>query len=285
MNNGDVGNKKMSDLINEICDQEMEKFNHKVENKKNEKETEVEKYNNQVYRNLEDINKVGNDKGGISNRKLKNFHDMIPVIKSLFGEEEKKDLELRFLLNSSNGIMSIRSFWKVLGLENVAETAFGKLLYQAACNFNDNKNPNQLQFMTEDKFLQIVAIFTKKNEIDYNAGNFFEGVDEEGGAREKDFYKKVRFQFLYTLFDVDNNDELNKIDFRNLVSSFLEMVINGKYNNSDIDSEISKIRNADMGGVTNISQLMEDVLDSYVENVFSDSFSGETLTIDEWKVK
>ncbi len=33
----------------------------------------------------------------------------------------------------------------------------------------------------------------------------------------------------------------------------------------------------------NISQLMEKVLDLYVDEVFSRSYTGESLTFDEWK--
>ena len=36
-------------------------------------------------------------------------------------------------------------------------------------------------------------------------------------------------------------------------------------------------------GISNISQLMEKVLDLYVDEVFSRSYTGETLTFDEWK--
>ena len=38
-----------------------------------------------------------------------------------------------------------------------------------------------------------------------------------------------------------------------------------------------------MLGNNNISQLMEKVLDLYVDEVFSRSYTGETLTFDEWK--
>lgn len=278
--NADANNKKMSDLINDICKAEDEKFAQRVQGNANE--ADYQKHNKDVLNQFQTIkNEKGKNDLDNSNRRAKNFQAIKDVLRQkIFSPDELKELELRFLINSSNGIMSIRSFWKVLGLESVADTAFGKMFYKAACNFNDNRNPNQLQFMTCDKFLQIVAVFTKKKSLNDNASEFFTGGKVE---LEEDFYQKVRYQFLYTLFDVDNNEELNKIDFRNLISSFLEMVINGKFNNQDIDKEISKIRSAEGNGVTNIAQIMEDVLDSYVENVFSDSFSGETLTFEDWK--
>ena len=50
------------------------------------------------------------------------------------------------------------------------------------------------------------------------------------------------------------------------------------------EEQINNIWNIDTtGGNNNISQLMEKVLDLYIDEFFSRSYTGETLTFDEWK--
>jgi hypothetical protein len=57
-----------------------------------------------------------------------------------------------------------------------------------------------------------------------------------------------------------------------------------KFECGPIQEQINNILNIDTtGGNNNISQLMEKVLDLYVDEVFSRSYTGETLTFDEWK--
>ena len=36
-------------------------------------------------------------------------------------------------------------------------------------------------------------------------------------------YKRcIKLKFLNSLFDIDNNDEVDRLEFRNLISSFIE---------------------------------------------------------------
>ena len=62
------------------------------------------------------------------------------------------------------------------------------------------------------------------------------------------------------------------------------MILSCKFECAPIQEQINNILNIDTsGGTNNISQLMEKVLDLYVDEVFARSYTGETLTFDEWK--
>lgn len=282
MSGADLNLKKMSDLINESNETENNKFKDIfTENKEDSDEV---KYNKTTLKPYEDIlTKMGGEGNEGYNRKLKPFEKLKPIIKnSLFSETEIEALEELFILNSSNGIMSIQGFWKVLGLESIADTSFGKIFYRAACTFSDNKNPNQVKFMTEHKFLQILALLTKKNKINSNIDNLFEGGGNSNPEEAKELYMKARYLFLFTLFDVDDSGEISKLDFRNVISSFLELVVNGKYGTKIVDETIGEIiANKEK---KNLAQFLEDVVDTYVDNTFSDySYNGEIMTYDGWK--
>ena len=83
---------------------------------------------------------------------------------------------------------------------------------------------------------------------------------------------------------MDNNEEVDRLEFRNFISSFIEMVLSCKFESKPIQEQIENIFKIDIAsGISNISQLMEKVLDLYVDEVFSRSYTGETLTFDEWK--
>lgn len=271
MNKAEVNTNKMTDLINSNNEADNKNF---ISNKILETEKDaIASFNNQGEEQTTQATKV-----------VKSFQKIAQNLDKLFTQEEKEELEFRFLINSSNGLMSIRSFWKVLGLEQIADTAFAKLFYQAASNFNDNKDPNKLQFMTKEKYFQFVAVFTKTKVLNENESYFIEGVNKNDNNPNSTFAQDVRLNFLYSLFDVDNNEEVNKIDFRNLISSFLEMILTCKFECAPIQEQINAILNINTSnGTSSTSQLMESVLDSYVEDAFTRSFTGETLTFDEWK--
>ncbi len=62
------------------------------------------------------------------------------------------------------------------------------------------------------------------------------------------------------------------------------MILSCKFESKPIQDQIDNIFKVDVAsGISNISQLMEKVLDLYVDEVFSRSYTGETLTFDEWK--
>ena len=163
--------------------------------------------------------------------------------------------------------MSNRQFWSFLDLQQISNTTFAKLFYKAACDFNDNSKIDHLKFMDRYKFYQFVAIFTKTDEINKNKNNFIkndnEAFGDDSGSKENSFATYI---------------------FRNFISSFIEMVLSCKFESKPIQEQIENIFKIDVtSGISNISQLMEKVLDLYVDEVFSRSYTGETLTFDEWK--
>ena len=155
MNNADVNFNKITDLINSNNEKEMKAF----EAAKN-LNTEKKAINYEEGQNNEQINK--GPSGAIT------FEEIAPFLERLFSSEERKELERRFLLYSSDGIVSNRQFWSFLDLQQISNTTFAKLFYKAACDFNDNSKIDHLKFMDRYKFYQFVAIFTKTDEINKN---------------------------------------------------------------------------------------------------------------------
>ncbi len=275
MNNADVNFNKITDLINSNNEKETKAFDAN----KN-LETEKEAIDFQKNQNLE--------KGNKGNNNIITFQKISQNLEKIFTLEEKKELDRRFLLYSSDGIMSNRQFWNFLDLGQIANSTFAKLFYKAVCDFNDNTKLDHLKFMDRYKFYQFIAIFTKTNELNQNKNLFFEDNDKLSEFDDEDklnsFASYVKLKFINSLFDVDNNDEVDRLEFRNLISSFIEMVLSCKFECGPIQEQINNILNIDTtGGNNNISQLMEKVLDLYVDEVFSRSYTGETLTFDEWK--
>ena len=269
MNNADVNFNKITDLIN---------TNNEIENKKfatnKALETEKEAISSYSIQGEENLNQ---EKTGV-----KTFQNISQNLEKLFTPDEKKELDRRFLLYSSDGIMSNRQFWNFLDLGQIANTTFAKLFYKAVCDFNDNTKLDHLKFMDKYKFYQFVAVFTKTSVLNENESYFIEGVNKND--TNSNFSRDVKLKFLNTLFDVDNNEEVDRLEFRNLISSFIEMILSCKFECAPIQEQINNILNIDTsGGTNNISQLMEKVLDLYVDEVFARSYTGETLTFDEWK--
>ena len=291
MNNADVNFNKITDLINS----------------NNEKELKVFKAAKNLNTEKDAVGYVPGDVFIPINEGTKNdisFEKISQYLEGLFSSEERKELDRRFLLYSSNGIMSNRQFWSFLDLQQISHTTFAKLFYKAACDFNDNSKIDHLKFMDRYKLYQFVAIFTKTDEINKNKDKFMkddnDDLNKNKNALSKDFHDEygddpnskqnsfatfIKLKFLYSLFDVDNNEEVDRLEFRNLISSFIEMVLSCKLECKPIQDQIENIFNVNVsGGISNISQLMEKVLDLYVDEVFSTSFTGETLTFDEWKL-
>ena len=103
MNNVDVNFNKITDLINSNNEKELKAF----EAAKNLK-TERDAINFKEDQINEQINK--GPAGVIT------FEEIEPHLERLFSSEERKELDRRFLLYSSDGIMSNRQFWSFLDL-------------------------------------------------------------------------------------------------------------------------------------------------------------------------
>ena len=257
MNNADVNFNKITDLINLNNEKEIKAFDAS----KN-LDTEKEAIDFQKNQNLEKTNKGNNN--------IITFQKISQNLEKIFSSDEKKELDRRFLLYSSDGIMSNRQFWNFLDLGQIANSTFAKLFYKAVCDFNDNTKLDHLKFMDRYKFYQFIAIFTKTNELNQNKNLFFDDNDKLSEFDDEDklnsFASYVKLKFINSLFDVDNNDEVDRLEFRNLISSFIEMVLSCKFKCGPIQEQINNILNIDTtGGNNNISQLMEKVLDLYVD--------------------
>ena len=274
MNNADVNFNKITDLINSNNEKEYKAF-ETSKNLNTEKDA--------IHYEEGQITSTGNtgSGGGIT------FEEISQHLESLFTNEERKELDRRFLLYSSDGIMSNRQFWSFLDLQQISNTTFAKLFYKAACDFNDNSKIDHLKFMDRYKFYQFVAIFTKTDEINKNKKHFVKNENDLGddpNSKNNNFSSLIKLKFLNSLFDVDNNEEVDRLEFRNFISSFIEMILSCKFESKPIQDQIDNIFKVDVAsGISNISQLMEKVLDLYVDEVFSRSYTGETLTFDEWK--
>jgi hypothetical protein len=157
--------------------------------------------------------------------------------------------------------MSNRQFWSFLDLEFIYNTKFAKLFYKIAAEFNDNAKLEYIKFMDYAKFFQFVAIFTKTSTLDNVS------------------IKDLRMRFIYNLFDTDGSDEVNRLEFRNIITSFTEMILVCKFDSEGINERIKNL-NVE---ATNLN-LIERVLDMYVDEVFNQhSYTGEYLTYEEWQ--
>jgi hypothetical protein len=88
----------------------------------------------------------------------------------------------------------------------------------------------------------------------------------------------MRIRFIFKLFDKDNSDEIDRLEFRNLTTAFVEMILNLKFDSEFVMDKI-KALNFESNNVT----IMDKVLDQYVDDVYDTySYSGEILTYDEW---
>lgn len=158
--------------------------------------------------------------------------------------------------------MSNRQFWGFLDLEFIYNTNFAKLFYKAVCEFNDNSKLDYLKFMDYQKFIQFVALFTKQSKIDNSLT-----------------FKEMRVKLIFSLFDPDNSGEVDRIEFRNVVTSFIEMILTCKFDSEGIQEKIRGL-NAE----SNHIQMMEKVLDNYVEECYNNfSYNGELMSYEEWQ--
>lgn len=159
--------------------------------------------------------------------------------------------------------MSNRQFWSFMDLDFIYNTTFAKLFYKTICEFNDNTKLEYLKFMDYTKFIQFVAVFTKNVNIDSLGGSL----------------KKMRIKFIYKIFDTDNDEEVDRLEFRNVITSFVEMILTCKFDSEGISETIKNLINESAN-----ASVMEKVLDQYVDGVFNQySYSTEILNYEEWE--
>jgi hypothetical protein len=165
---------------------------------------------------------------------------------------------------SSDGIISNRQFWTFLDLGNVYNTTFAKLFYKAACNFRDNTKLDHLKFMDYHKFIQFVVIFTKTG--------FLNPENKSGETLEV-----LRLKFIFQIFDCDNSEELDRLEFRNILTSFVEMVLVCKFESKAIQEKVDIFLSESKN-----TQMIEKILDLYCDEIFTLSYNQDYLTFDEW---
>jgi len=89
----------------------------------------------------------------------------------------------------------------------------------------------------------------------------------------------LRLKFIFRIFDSDDGGEIDKLEFRNILTSFVELILICKFDNEGIQEKIRNLNN----DTQNIF-IVEKALDLYVEEIFNNySYSGEMLTFDEWE--
>lgn len=161
--------------------------------------------------------------------------------------------------------MSNRQFWAYLGLEFIYKTTFGKLFYQNICEIDEDSKLDYLKFLDFEKFLKFVAIFTKT----------FKDNPEQT--------KNLRKKFVFRLFDVDNNEEIDKLEFRNFVNAFIELILGCNFDNKEIQDKKDEIINS-VSNLSRIEESIEKSIDAYVDDVFSgNTFDGYVMTYGEWE--
>ena len=176
-------------------------------------------------------------------------------------EHEKKYLWRQFLNFSSDGIISNRQFWSFLDMEYIYNTTFAKMFYKAACNYLDNNKLDYLKFMDYKKFIQFISIFTKSGKL----------------ANKSDL-KILRIKFIFQIFDVDGSEEVDRLEFRNVITSFLEMILLCKFESEAIQEKVNLLNEN-----SHKINLIEKVLDVFVDEIYNSSYSQEHLTYDEWE--
>lgn len=116
--------------------------------------------------------------------------------------------------------------------------------------------------MDYPKFIQFIAIFTKNTNIDNIVS-----------------LKEMRIRLVFSLFDPDNNEEVDRLEFRNIITSFIEMILTCKFDSEAIQEKIRSL-NLESSNIT----MMEKVLDNYVDEVYNIfSYNGEFLSYEEWQ--
>jgi len=248
LNNIDMGFEKLIDIEKNVCEKEKKNY---YENKQLETEKKF------VNINKEDI-----IKGENQNEIEENPDFLLISYEKHLSDQEKKYLWRQFLNYSSDGIISNRQFWTFLDLQNIYNTTFAKAFYKAVCNFKENMKLDHLRFMDYTKFIQFVTIFTKKGKLDNG-----------------ELLENLRLKMIYSVFDSDGNNELDRLEFRNLLTSFVEALLLCKFQSKAVQEKVDILKDECKNTV-----LIEKTLDQYVDEIFStSSLSQDSLTYDDWE--
>lgn len=251
LNKLDLDFEKLIDLAQHDADAELKKYytNLNLETEKNFvpiKEDDI-KINENNIENSED------------------YVNMLEIYEKHLREPEKKYLWKQYLNYSSDGIISNRQFWTFLDLGNIYNTTFAKMFYKAACNFKENNKLDHLKFMDHTKFIQFVTIFTKNGPL----------IPEN---KNSETLESLRLKFIFKIFDVDNSEELDRLEFRNILTSFVEMLLICKFESKVIQEKVDILL-----GESKNTQMIEKILDLYCDEIFTRSFNQDYLTYDEWE--
>lgn len=146
-------------------------------------------------------------------------------------------------------------------MEFVYNTTFGKIFYQNICEFNENAKSEYLKFLDLKKFITFVAVMTKRNNKDNTIS-----------------MQEFRKRFAFRLFDTDNNEEIDRLEFRNFVTAFLEMILTCNFENETIQNKIRILKQEASSNM----HLVEKALDQYVDEIYNTTFDGYVMTYDEW---
>ena len=158
--------------------------------------------------------------------------------------------------------MSNRQFWSFLDLDFIYNTKFAKLFYKVCCDFNDNYKLDYIKFMDYPKFIQFVCTFTKMARIDATTT-----------------FKDMRTNLIFRLFDPDCNGEVDRVEFRNVITSFIEMILTCRFDSDGVQEKIRSL-NQESSNIL----LMEKVLDNYVDEIYNAfSYNGELMSFEEWQ--
>lgn len=269
MTNQNLSYKKISDLINQNNEKELKAF-EKSKTLQEEKEAISFDPEKEKLRSTNDLsNKI-------------TFKKISQNLKKIFTIDEMKELDRRFLLYSSDGIMSNRQFWNLLDIPQIASTSFAKMFYKAACDFNDSNKLDHINFMDRFKFYQFIAIFAKSSEINKVKHLFMDAVECKDEDELSSFAANIKLKFLCSLFEPDKNEEIGRTSFRNFIAAFVEMIFSTKFENAFLQQQLNDLIHVDISG-NNLVQLLDKIIDLYVDEVFAKSFNGKSLTFDEWK--
>ncbi len=156
--------------------------------------------------------------------------------------------------------MSNRQFWSFLNIEFIYTTSFGKMFYKVVCEYNEPTKLEHFKFVDLKKFMQFVCVFTKKPKEQHSQ------------------LSELRKRFLFKLFDLDSNEEIDRLEFRNFLTAFLEMILSCNFENEIIQNKLKNLRVE----VSNI-HLIEKALDQYVEEIYNNTYDGYVMTYEEWE--
>lgn len=115
--------------------------------------------------------------------------------------------------------------------------------------------------MDYSKFIQFVVIFTKKGKLNNN----------------EDLHT-LRIKFIYNIFDHDGNNEIDRLEFRNILTSFVEALLLCKFDSKNLQEKVDFLNFHSKN-----SSMIEKILDLYVDEIYSSSYNQDHLTFDEWE--